>query len=269
MQRPFAKYVGCGNDFIFFDNRSPFFPLENRPLIQKLCHRQQGIGADGIILLEQSSIADYRMRIFNADGTEAEMCGNGIRCLMRFLEHLGHLGPTYNIETSQRIIQLSHQGPHITAQIGVPSNIKLNIPIQYKEKQLSGHFLNTGVPHLVFFVDDIETIDLATFGPFMRHHSLFNPHGTNVNLAQILSPFLLKVRTYERGVEAETLACGTGAAAVALAAHYLYQQNSPISVETRLKERLTISFKNDTQGNVSEVNMAGPAFCSFQGTVYL
>lgn len=268
MHRPFAKYVGCGNDFIFFDHRDPFFPSENKTLIQNLCHRQKGIGADGIVLLENSVQADYKMRIFNADGSEAEMCGNGIRCLMRFLEHLGLSNSSYKIEVANRILHLTHQGSHINVNMGEPTDLRWNILIEYKHINYRVHYLNTGVPHVVLFVDHIDEINLAELGPYLRYHKAFAPQGTNVNIAECLPNQILKIRTYERGVEGETLACGTGATAVALAAHYQYQYSSPIRIETRLGEFLTISFQSD-ENNFSHVLMAGPASRTFQGTISL
>lgn len=265
MEWPFAKYVGCGNDFIFFDNRTKLFPSHNKPLIQRLCHRQAGIGADGIILLDTSSKADFSMRIFNADGSEAEMCGNGIRCLMRYLQHLNQNASQYKIETLQRLLTIAHNGPDIRVEMGKPSQIKWNIPLQIKDQHYQVHHLDTGVPHIVLFVKNIIDFDLSHIGPIIRHHSLFSPKGTNVNIVQVESDHL-KIRTYERGVEAETLACGTGATAAALAAAHQYKLKSPIIVQTALQDELTIGFQlKDEQ--FSAVTMSGPAHRTYQGTV--
>jgi diaminopimelate epimerase len=264
MQWPFSKYVACGNDFILFDNRLGSFPLSNEQFIRNLCHRQCGIGADGVILLENSTQADFRMRIFNANGSEAEMCGNGIRCLMRFLQAMGFKKQSYQIETMQRVLRVTQKGFDICVDMGLPVDIKWDIPLlDYK-----GHYLNTGVPHFVLFMSAIETIHLDVLGPQLRFHKQFAPHGVNVNLAQLTPDGKIKVRTYERGVEAETLACGTGATAVALAAARCYGLKSPIGILTGLHEQLTIEFEWQSE-QFTYVTLAGPAHCTFQGMTSL
>lgn len=267
MQHPFAKYVGCGNDFIIFDNRTLFFPIEDKKLIQRLCNRQVGIGADGILLLESSAKADFRMRIFNPDGSEAEMCGNGIRCLIQYLSRSDMKRSSYKIETLHRVLTAISEGFDVQVEMGSPTSVKWNLSIFFKGKSFQTHFLDTGVPHVVVFVKDLNEIDLKEMGSYFRYHSEFSPQGTNVNLAQ-LSADCIKIRTYERGVEAETLACGTGATAVALAAAFQFKLNSPIIIETRLKELLTIGFER-TSEEFSRVTMKGPAFYTFQGTTEL
>lgn len=264
----FAKYTGCGNDFILFDNTLNRFPSHDKKVIQHLCHRQKGIGGDGLILLENSTQADYRMRIFNPDGNEADMCGNGIRCLARFLEHLGKKQSTYRIETPKRILTLSHQGPHIAVEMGNPVDMRWDISLPIDNILCQIDFLNTGVPHAVLFVNDVDIIDLNVLAPHLRFHPVFQPDGTNVNIAQIISKDKIKLRTYERGVENETLACGTGATAAALAAAYRFNLVGPITVQTKLNEYLVISFKLD-KGIFSHVTLTGPAHRTFQGTVAL
>lgn len=268
MHWSFAKYVGCGNDFVIFDNRKDLFPHHNSTLIQALCHRQWGIGADGLILLECSKQADFRMRIFNADGHEAEMCGNGIRCLMKFLQSLGITHTTYRIETMKKTLTLSHQGTQVCVEMGNPSEIRWNIPLPFKQDLHAAHFLETGVPHVVIFVSNLELDEWKELGPFIRHHPLFAPKGTNVNLARYISPNRIEIRTYERGVESETLACGTGATAAALATAYLYQLNGPIQVRTRSGEAIEINYQLKDQ-NFSSVTMTGPAYCTYKGEIDL
>ncbi|MBA3722592.1 MAG: diaminopimelate epimerase [Parachlamydiaceae bacterium] len=268
MQLTFAKYVGCGNDFILFDNREESFPKKDESLIRSLCHRQFGIGADGVILLESSSKADFSMRIYNADGSEAEMCGNGIRCLMRFLEHLGLKDPSYSIETMHKILLLEHHGKDIRVEMGIPNNTKWNISFNENDSVFQLHYLDTGVPHIVLFVDEIESFDLKKWGPHLRYHKLFAPKGTNVNIAQRLPNDEIKIRTYERGVEGETLACGTGATAVALAAAYCYQIRNPITIQTGLGQKLTIDFEQ-TGLTFENVTLTGPATRTFKGTIDL
>lgn len=268
MRVPFSKYVGCGNDFILFDNRAHDFPLEDRSLISKLCHRQCGIGADGIVFLESSLQADFRMRIFNRDGSEAEMCGNGIRCLMRFIQDLGFNNSFYHIETMQRLLKVAVSEGGVCVEMGNPTHIQWDILFNGEDQTYELHYLNTGVPHIVLFIEDIDQIKLDRLGPYIRYHSLFAPEGTNVNLAQVSSSSCIKIRTYERGVEGETLACGTGATAVALATAYKYGYEGPLSIETRLKENLIIDFRRD-KNTFRDVTMTGPAYRTFQGTIFL
>lgn len=263
MIKSFSKYVGCGNDFILFDNRDATFPIHS---IASLCHRQNGIGADGVILLENSDRAHFKMRIFNADGSEAEMCGNGIRCFMKYLAELGNNDPSYQIETMHRVHRVDHVGDQIRVEMGLPADCRWNMDLSYQGKDFRAHYLNTGVPHLVLFVEDVFSIPLQEWGPYFRYHSVFGPRGTNVNIAQRVGSKKMKIRTYERGVEGETLACGTGATAAALAAGMCYEWQGPVEVETRLGEILTIGFRNDS-GILTNVTMQGPASCTFRGQI--
>ncbi len=262
----FAKYVGCGNDFILFDNRKNTFPADHSLLIQKLCHRQWGIGADGVVLLENSCQADFRMRIFNCDGYEAEMCGNGIRCLMKFIQELGFTHSSYCIETMQRILSVSLQDAEVCVEMGDPCCLQWNIAISYEDQSYSLHYLDTGVPHAVLFVENVEACHLEQLALPIRHHPLFAPKGTNVNIAQRISEQKIKIRTYERGVERETLACGTGATAVALAAAYQYELKSPVLIQTLSQETLKIEFCL-YQEMFSHVTMTGPAYFIYGGQI--
>jgi diaminopimelate epimerase len=266
MKWPFSKYVGCGNDFILFDNREGLFPASDRSLLKKLCHRQWGIGADGLILLEHSLKADFRMRIFNADGSEAEMCGNGMRCLAQFLNEKGYQQSSYKIETMQRLLTVEQTIDGISVQMGNPTNMSWNIPLKIEDQECVIHFLNTGVPHTILFVENSGKIDLKKWGPLVRFHPLFAPEGTNFNLVELKSPNEILLRTYERGVEDETLACGTGATAAALATAFCYQRSGPLLVHTRSEETLTIGFQLK-DGLFSHVSMTGPAHCTFRGEI--
>ncbi|WP_079989365.1 diaminopimelate epimerase [Candidatus Protochlamydia phocaeensis] len=268
MRWAFAKYTGCGNDFILFDNRQGRFPLSTPGLIQRLCHRQWGIGADGVILLESSSLAHARMRIFNADGSEAEMCGNGVRCLVHWMGSLGFSSPSYTIETMLRTLKAWRMGDQVRIEMGSPSRLQWHVPLRFESACLFVHHLDTGVPHAVLFVEDVDAVELNRLGPFIRHHSLWHPHGANVSIGQQIDHTLFKVRTFERGVEGETLACGTGATAVALAAAYLHHLVGPLSMQTRSGDCLQISFKLAGQ-RFKDVTMTGPAICTFEGEIDL
>jgi len=262
----FVKYSGAGNDFILVNDLDGTFPISDVKGIKKLCHRQMGIGADGIILLQSSQQADYRMRILNADGTEAEMCGNGIRCLAKFIQRLGCAKDQITIETQERLIQVKFNDGNVCAEMGSPVDIQwsINTPIDSQIHVL--HLLNTGVPHAVLFVEHIESVDVASMGKKIRHHPLFHPKGVNANFAAVNEKGEVHNRTFERGVEAETLACGTGATAVAIAASKVYSLKSPVKVHTQSGDILTISFQR-TGEEFKDVRMEGSAQYIFQGQV--
>jgi diaminopimelate epimerase len=261
---PFSKYSGCGNDFILIDNRKKSFPLENPFLIPNLCNRKMGIGADGIVLLENSSSADFRMRIFNSDGSEAEMCGNGVRCLGKFLKELGEKTNNFTIETMHRKHSLALlENGSVRVEMGDPSDIQWEIPLSIEGGFLIIDSLNTGVPHAICFMEDIEKVNLCFLGPQVRHHPYF-PRGTNFNIAEVDKNGEVWVRTFERGVEEETLACGTGATAAAIAASKKFGLLSPILVHTKSKEILEI--QTTFHGyQPTKVFMTGAASFSYSG----
>ncbi len=263
----FAKYVGSGNDFILFDNRTGTFPIL-QSVIQRLCQRQWGIGADGLLLLEHSTQADFRMRVFNSDGSEAEMCGNGLRCFVKWLASMGIQNQPYRIEIMQNLLTATQTGDAICIEMGSPRNIQWNIPLRFENQFLSIHYIHTGVPHAVLFVENIEEINLKKLGSYLRNYSLWMPTGTNVTMAQQTEQGKIKIRTYERGIEGETLACGTGATAAALAAARLYRWPSPVLVETRSGETLSIGFTIEGL-KFSNVTLTGSAECTFQGEIEL
>ncbi len=254
----FSKYSGCGNDFVLIDNRELSFS-PTLEIIKKLCSRHQGIGADGIILLENSKIADFRVRIFNADGSEAEMCGNGMRCYGKFLKELNILGEKFRIEAKEREIIIELLKNKVKIGMGRASNHQTNLTVNVEGIPFVVDYIDTGVPHAVHFVKDIEEVDLATIGPKIRHHPQFQPKGTNFNVATVCEKQIW-MRTYERGVEAETMACGTGATAVAIAASQKYGIPSPVEVNTRSGETIEIGFES-----IDNVTSTGPATFIFRG----
>ncbi len=264
----FYKYVGCGNDFLIFDHRRGVFPVGLSNLVKNLCNRRSGIGADGILLLENSRQADAYMRIFNSDGSEAEMCGNGLRCFVQWLYHLQLISSRCVIETVNGSLSASVHQEEIVIEMSAPKEISWHQQVKLDEQIFSGHLINSGVPHLVIFVKDIHQVDVAKWGKLMRFHSAWQPKGVNVNFVQQLSASQIILRTYERGVEGETLACGTGATAAALATAYLTNASSPITVQTWSKENLTIHFHLKRDG-FSQVKMVGPAKQVFRGNITL
>lgn len=265
MHIPFSKYSGCGNDFILIDNRQSQFDATRTDVIVHLCHRRLGIGADGIVLLIPSSKADFGMRIFNADGSEAEMCGNGLRCLVRYIKELGISGDAFLIETMHQLIPVCVTAESIKAEMPPPINCQFFDQLDLGEKAFTVHFLDTGVPHAVIFVENLQDSELMTIAPSIRHHPRFKPKGTNVNFALIHSNNEVEVRTYERGVEGETLACGTGAAAVAVAASCVHGLLSPVAVRPKSGDTITIAFNLSSQSDISKLWMSGPAIKVFSG----
>lgn len=269
MELKFSKYSGCGNDFILVDNRQSFFPVENRALIARLCDRIEGIGANGVILLENSAIANFKMRIFNADGGETEMCGNGIRCFKRFLDELNISKISLLIETMERKLIVEDSGNFVKVHMGMPCSIELDLNLHLEESCLLTHHIDTGVPHVVTFVEKVSEVDVIGLGKKMRFHSYFSPKGANANFAQVIGPSLLALRTYERGVENETLACGTGATAAAIVSALKFGLTPPIEVKTRSLQSLFVDFTIDAPKNVLEVTQTGPASLHFQGKIAL
>ncbi len=247
---PFSIYSGCGNTFVLVDNRSEGFSREPTE-IQALSSENN---CDGLILLERSHRADVKMRIYNCDGSEAEMCGNGIRCLLKFMVDLGFGKKGYTIETMHDFLRTSFVGEEIQVDMGKPKIHSLHIPLEGETL----HFLDTGIPHAVLFTTSLDAVDVEQLGPLFRHHPYFGPAGTNVTFVEIVSENELRFATYERGVEGETSACGTGATAAALAAHLVHHMESPLSVRTRLGEQLTIHFE-PAPPSFKRVTMTGPA----------
>lgn len=212
---PFTKMHGAGNDFIMIDDRGLTFPVEDREFIAEIASRRTGIGCDGILLLQPSETADFRMRFINPDGSEVDMCGNGARCIARLAHDLRICGQNMTIETGAGMVKAEVLGDLVCLDLTEPTGLQLDIPIG---ESWTVDFINTGVEHAVVWVDDLGEVDVAQYGRMIREHDFFAPGGTNVNFAEVEDDGLISVRTYERGVEAETLACGTGAVAVGLLA---------------------------------------------------
>lgn len=217
MKIPFKKMHGAGNDFIVVDDRALTFPIDDKTFLARTASRRTGVGCEGIILLQPSSVADLRMRFINPDGSEVEMCGNGARCFARRAFELKAVKKEMAIETMAGIIQAEIHGEEVRLVLTDPENLKQDVPLGLK---WPADFVNSGVPHVVVWVDDPAEIDIKKWGKLIRYHERFSPDGTNANFARIEKDGSVTIRTYERGVEGETLACGTGAVAAAvLAAH--------------------------------------------------
>lgn len=237
----FSKLTGSGNDFVVIDNRDRKITRRSQTAV-RLCHRKFGIGADGLLLLEKSSKADFKMRIFNPDGSEAEMCGNGIRCILRFAvdSNIVHKKNNILVETIAGILVGQVSNNIVKSQLNLTGKPRLNIKIPIGDTVVTGHFLNTGVPHTVILTDDINSVDIGTLGPAIRYHKLFKGKGTNVDWVEIVNRRFLKIRTYERGVEGETLSCGTGSVAGGIVGFLLDKVDPPVTVLARSGERLRV-----------------------------
>ena len=267
MTLEFTKMNGAGNDFVMVDNRDGSRSLE-RDQIARLCDRHRGIGGDGLIAVEGTPELP-RMRYYNADGGEAEMCGNGARCFARFAARLLDQNEgTLSFMTQAGMIAAELLGDQVRLLMSEPHSLQLAHSLQVTGTEIEVHSLNTGVPHAVTFVSDLELTSVVETGRALRKHQRFAPAGTNANFAQVLAPGSLAVRTYERGVEDETLACGTGVVATALIHHLLTKAPSPISVQVRGGDTLKVGFILEN-GHPSAVTLMGPADFVFEGTVTL
>ena len=262
----FTKMNGAGNDFVLIDNRGGEVHL-NRSQIARLCDRHRGIGADGVLLLEKASNhVDFRMRYFNADGGEAEMCGNGARCFARFANKVAGAEGKISFETPAGVISAELAGDLVTLQMTEPTDLRLNIKLSVANEDKSVHFINSGVPHVVIPVSRIDDVDVRREGSAIRYHKMFLPKGTNVNFIEKRGPKKIAVRTYERGVEGETLACGTGVVASALIFAATEDTGGPIIVIARGGDELQVGF-NKIDNQFRNVTLTGPAEFIFEGTI--
>lgn len=264
-----TKMSGSGNDFILVDNRDRSISYPDMPaLVRALCRRRVSVGADGMIFIEPSDTYDFRWRFFNADGSEAEMCGNGGRCAARFAREKGIAGKEMVFETLAGPIRAWVAGGVVKLQLTKPNAALLDQSLELPDRRLVFDFIHTGVPHVLIPVEDIEKAEVTAWGPTVRFHDRFQPAGTNVNFIQIKDDGLLWIRTYERGVEGETLACGTGSVAAAAVAYLKKRLASPIRVRTRGGEVLTVHIEGVPGQEISEVYLEGKVHRIFEGQVF-
>jgi diaminopimelate epimerase len=255
----FYKISGSGNDFIIMDNRLNIVDengLSN--FIAKVCRRKMAVGADGFILVEHSDKADFRWRFFNSDGSIAEMCGNGARCVARFAYLNGIAGPNMSFETLAGIIEAQVIGDRVKVKMTDPTELKTDDIIDLKNGPLSISSINTGVPHVVIVKKQIDDVDIVEMGREIRFHERFSPAGTNVNFACHIIDNIIAIRTYERGVEDETLACGTGAVAGAIVMAHKMKLGPPISVLTKSGGYLNVFYKEE-EGKYYDIYLEGDA----------
>ena len=258
---PFVKMHGAGNDFVMLDGRGLDTPLSGK-IVAALCHRRTGVGADGLIVLAPETGYDFRMIYWNADGGEAGMCGNGARCCVEYAASLGLHAASCVFDTSAGELSGLRHGPgDIEVTLTPWRDLVLELELEGSPWP-EHHLCNTGVPHLVIPVTDLDTVELGEWGKRLRHHPAFAPSGVNVNwVAARGNGFAL--RTYERGVEDETLACGTGASAAAVILCHLERATSPVTIHTRGGDDLVVSVDR-AAGTLS---LRGPAVTGFEGKV--
>lgn len=271
MTLDFVKMNGAGNDFILIDNRAGKIQLTTDQII-RLCHRQRGIGADGLLLLKPntSGKADWSWDFYNSDGSVADMCGNGARCFARFVQAVAGTPDRTSFETGAGVIGATFHGARVTINLTSPHTLRLNEIVPAKAGKLTVHSLNTGVPHAVIFVPDADQAMVQSLGAEIRYHAHFQPKGTNVNFVQVLGANRIRVRTYERGVEGETLACGTGVTASALVSSRVHGFTSPVQVQVQGGDLLEVSWSAAADGNsdgFANVKLNGPADFVFRGSV--
>ncbi len=272
MMISFYKMTGAGNDFVMLDNRDlSLTPLMSKEIIASLCDRRFGVGADGLLVVEPAEKgADVRMRYYNSDGGEAEMCGNGARCFTAFVDFLSdEEKDVWSFETMAGVVKgRVNADDSVTIELTKPHDLRLNALPCSDLLPAEGHYINTGVPHSVSYLPSIADLDVKKVGAFVRYNEAYAPAGANANFAEVIEPQLLKIRTYERGVEDETLACGTGMTATALIHALLTDAPSPISLQVAGGDILSIGFKRDGD-QFSNVTLTGPALIVFRGEVIL
>jgi diaminopimelate epimerase len=271
---PFMKLSGSGNDFILVDNRRGIVDGKRAgALAARICAHRMSVGGDGLILIERSKKAHFRWRLFNADGSEAEFSGNGARCASRFA-YLKKIAPKQmRFETLAGMIEAemvsSVKGGKpeaVKVRFPDPRGLRLNLNVAVNGTTRTAHFLDTGVPHCVYLVDDPDKTDVVGVGRPTRYHDLFKPAGTNVNFIKVLDPHRIRIRTYERGVEDETLACGTGSIASALLASLVAKVESPVTLVPQSGLELTVYF--DARGeSFTNVYLQGDARAVYEGRI--
>jgi diaminopimelate epimerase len=260
----FTKASGAGNDFIIIDNRDDGLPVDKATLAQRLCSRHFGIGADGLLLVESSSKAHFMMKYYNSDGSFGGMCGNGGRCIARYAFIRGiapsellfeALDFTYHAEVLDQGVCLTMKDPR---------GLKHDIDVRVGHDTYHGSFVNTGSPHFVTFVDDVMRVPVEMHGRSIRLDPMFSPEGTNVNFVQVTDPNIIRLRTYERGVEIETLACGTGSVASGIISHLFKGQQFPITVQVQSGESLKVSATVEAN-QIRSPKLEGSAHILFAG----
>jgi len=259
----FTKMAASGNDFVVVESLPKGLPIKK--LAKEICDRKYGVGADGLLVLSKVALNTIRMRIFNSDGSEAQMCGNGSRCVALYS---AREQKRIKIETMAGVIEAEVKKDTVKIKLTEPKNVRLDIPVKVNGRSLSVNFINTGVPHTVIPVCGIAKINVKDIGRQIRHHKKFSPAGTNVNFIEVLNKDSLRIRTYERGVEDETLACGTGSIAAALIFALKTGASGEINIHTQSGEILKVYFKRE-QDKFEDVWLEGRAKIVYKGEYYV
>ncbi|MCB1152708.1 diaminopimelate epimerase [bacterium] len=261
----FSKLNGTGNDFVIVDNREMVVPARQMAdFTRAVCRRAVSVGADGVIFVENHPDLDFAWHYLNADGGEAEMCGNGARCVARFAHERGIAGKSMRFQTIAGVIEAHITGPRsVKVRLTEPFDYR-SVAVPTTSGELSGHFLNTGVPHVVVPVEDVESFDVKNLGREIRRSPVVAPAGANANFVQVTGPNDLRIRTYERGVEDETLACGTGCVAAAATMVHAGQVAGPVTLTVQSGEKLTVTVSEEDP-RTSEVWLEGPTHWVYDG----
>lgn len=265
MRVSFWKMHGAGNDFILMDDRSERFPSPEPAWLKSLCSRRTGIGADGAIIIQPSRTGNFRVRFFNPDGTEVGMCGNGARCAARLAYDLGAAQQQMAIETAAGSLRAEIVSSNVRLWMMPPTDWRLQQSLELNGESLNYSFVNVGVPHVVIEAEDVDRVDVHGLGAGVRYHEAFAPIGANVNFMSVSGPGSLRVRTYERGVEAETLACGTGIVACGLIAGRVGKAAPPVGITCASGYRLEVDYRLTAEG-AEQVSLLGPSCYVFQGS---
>jgi diaminopimelate epimerase len=265
---PFTKMSGSGNDFIIIDNRRGIMDHEAMPaFVVQACRRRMSVGADGVFFIESSDRVDFKWHFFNADGSRAEMCGNGARCVARFAVLNGIAQTGMAFETDAGIIRATVEGDRVRIRMTDPGDLVPKAVLAVNDRDLEYGAVNTGVPHVVIEVPRVDTVDVVAMGRSIRNHARFAPAGTNVNFVASMDDGRFAIRTYERGVEDETLACGTGNAAAAIVLAARYGLHSPLTFQTWSGCELRIYFK-PAEGRFHAVELEGDARVIYEGRLW-
>mgnify|MGYP001563756089 CR=1 FL=1 len=270
---PFIKMVGAGNDFVIVEHDAN---LDYSKLAPKICSRQNGIGADGILVLDKSTSANFKMRVINADGSEAEMCGNGARCMAAYIVSKSLTkNKLFAMETLAGTILAEAEGENAKVRLSDPKDYRPGIPLTIAGNKIQVDYIDTGVPHVIVFVEKLREIDVNSLGALIRNHGQFKPRGTNVDFVELLREGHVEVRTFERGVEGETLACGTGSVAAAIISFIRANPkvkervDASMKVLTRSTELLEVTFDLREGNKITNVWLIGSARFIAAGEYYL
>jgi diaminopimelate epimerase len=273
-QIDFLKMSGAGNDFVVIDNRRGTV-TEPVAFARVVCDRRRGVGADGLLLLENSNRSDFQMKYYNADGSYGGMCGNGGRCISRFA-YLKEIvaSEQMKFDALDHVYRAQILKDDVKLTMKNPSDIRSNEMLPMDGLNLISHYIDTGSPHCVIFLDQnkdilgtLRDLDVYGIGKTIRYHKSFSPNGTNVNFVEGVDSNTIRIRTYERGVEAETLACGTGSVASAILANQIGGVRAPVVVQTQSGESLQVDFQNRGMSVYEEVSLLGSAHVTFAGAI--